>query len=109
VLSYLPMAHIAERHLSHYRRMVGGFTVTVISDHTQIPAVLADFRPEYLFSPPRLYAKFRAGLALQIDSEPEELRNDFVKMLSLGGRKLDAQEDDSVALSDGEGVCCTNR
>jgi len=92
VLSYLPMAHVAERHLSHYRPMVGGFTVTVMPDHTQMAEILADFRPEYFFSPPRLYEKFRAALALYVEAAPTELQAGFTRLMELGGRKLEARE-----------------
>jgi long-chain acyl-CoA synthetase len=101
-VSYLPMAHAAERHLSHYRPMVGGFTVTVIGDHTQLPDVLADFRPEYFFSPPRLYEKFRAGLSLAIDAGAPELRAAVARIVDLGDRDLRASQDGGVPLTDSE-------
>jgi long-subunit acyl-CoA synthetase (AMP-forming) len=101
-VSYLPMAHVAERHLSHYRPMVGGFTVTLIGDHALLPEVLADFRPEYFFSPPRLYEKFRSGLSLAIDAGPPELRAAVERMLDLGGRDLEARQECGIPLFDGE-------
>lgn len=101
-ISYLPMAHAAERHLSHYRPMIGGFTVTSIGDHTQIPAVLASFRPEYFFSPPRMYEKFRAGLSLAIEAGPEETRTAVARMLELGGQDLDARDGNGKPLTEEE-------
>src|SRR5215207_2204681 len=61
-ISYLPMAHIAERHLSHYRGYVGGLTVTCCDDLTTIPQILQGVHPQYFFSPPRLWEKFRAAI-----------------------------------------------
>lgn len=61
-LSFLPMAHVAERQLSHYRPMVGGMTVTPVRDLKEIPKALGAVRPDYFFSPPRLWEKFRAAL-----------------------------------------------
>jgi long-chain acyl-CoA synthetase len=36
LVSYLPMAHIAERMTSHYQQMIHGFTVTTCPDPTQV-------------------------------------------------------------------------
>lgn len=102
VVSYLPMAHVAERHLSHYRPMVGGFTVTVVNDHTQLTKVLADFQPDHFFSPPRLYEKFRASLLLTVESWPSDLRAEFDRLMELGARELDARDGISAPLSPGD-------
>jgi len=61
VISYLPMAHIAERQLSHYRAMAFGMEVTTCPDPRAMPAHLLGVRPHYFFGPPRMLAKFRAA------------------------------------------------
>jgi long-subunit acyl-CoA synthetase (AMP-forming) len=66
VISFLPMAHIAERHLSHYRAMLGAFSVTCCPTPRDVPAVLGASRPEYFFSPPRLFEKLRAALLAKL-------------------------------------------
>jgi long-subunit acyl-CoA synthetase (AMP-forming) len=101
-VSYLPMAHAAERHLSHYRPMVGGFTVTTVNDHTQLSKVLADFQPDHFFSPPRLYEKFRASLLLTAESWPSDLRAEFDRLMELGARELEAHEGSGAPLSPSE-------
>jgi long-subunit acyl-CoA synthetase (AMP-forming) len=61
VISYLPMAHIAERQLSHYRAMAFGMEVTTCQDPRAMPEHLVAVRPHYFFGPPRMLAKFRAA------------------------------------------------
>jgi long-chain acyl-CoA synthetase len=61
VISYLPMAHIAERQLSHYRAMAFGLEVTTCPDPRAMPEHLLAVRPHYFFGPPRMLAKFRAA------------------------------------------------
>lgn len=63
VVSYLPMAHAAERQLSHYRAMVFGLEVTTCPDTRLMPDYLLAVRPHYFFAPPRMLAKFRAAAA----------------------------------------------
>jgi long-chain acyl-CoA synthetase len=65
VVSYLPMAHIAERQLSHYRGMAFGLEVTTCSDHRRMPEYLRSVRPHYFFAPPRMLDKFRAAAPSQ--------------------------------------------
>jgi long-chain acyl-CoA synthetase len=61
VVSYLPMAHIAERQLSHYRAMALGLEVTTCPDPRAMPEHLLAVRPHYFFGPPRMLAKFRSA------------------------------------------------
>ncbi|HEX6389736.1 MAG TPA: AMP-dependent synthetase/ligase [Solirubrobacteraceae bacterium] len=61
VISYLPMAHIAERQLSHYRAMAFGLAVTTCPDPRTMPEHLLAVRPHYFFGPPRMLAKLRAA------------------------------------------------
>jgi len=61
VISYLPMAHIAERQLSHYRAMAFGMEVTCCRNPRDMPAHLLAVRPHYFFAPPRMLAKFRSA------------------------------------------------
>lgn len=60
VVSYLPMAHIAERQLSHYRAMALGLEVTTCPEPRVMPEHLLAVRPHYFFGPPRMLAKFRS-------------------------------------------------
>ncbi len=48
LISYLPMAHIAERHGCYYRAIFSGMQVTVLADLKALPIALADVRPHLL-------------------------------------------------------------
>jgi long-subunit acyl-CoA synthetase (AMP-forming) len=61
VISYLPMAHVAERQLSHYRAIALGLQVTTCPDPRAMPDHLLEVRPHYYFGPPRMLAKFHAA------------------------------------------------
>lgn len=60
-VSYLPMAHLAERFMSHYCSMVFGYSVTTAADITQLAPALADTRPTRFFAVPRVYEKLGAA------------------------------------------------
>ncbi len=53
-VSYLPMAHIAERMMSHYQWAIGGYTVSCCPDPNQLSAYLREVHPEILFGVPRV-------------------------------------------------------
>ena len=61
VISYLPMAHIAERLVTHYLPIAHAWRVTTCDDARSIGALLREVRPEVFFSPPRIWEKFRAA------------------------------------------------
>jgi long-subunit acyl-CoA synthetase (AMP-forming) len=71
VVAYLPMAHIAERFISHYAAMVFGYTIICCPDPKQFPAALAGARPTRLFGVPRIYEKLRAAVLGMIDADPQ--------------------------------------
>jgi long-chain acyl-CoA synthetase len=70
MLSYLPMAHIAERINTHYLAMALRADVTSIGDTRaaieQLPLVL----PQMFFSPPRLWEKLRAAAITRLGLDP---------------------------------------
>jgi long-subunit acyl-CoA synthetase (AMP-forming) len=67
LVSWLPMAHIAERLCTHYLPIRLGWTVTPCPDHRAVLATVADVRPSFFFSPPRLWEKLRAGIEAKLD------------------------------------------
>jgi long-chain acyl-CoA synthetase len=73
ILSYLPMAHVAERNVSHYLPMLCGFTVTCCPDAREVMAYLPEVRPTWFFAVPRIWEKLKAGLEQTLaQSAPEE-------------------------------------
>jgi long-subunit acyl-CoA synthetase (AMP-forming) len=72
VVSYLPMAHIAERDVSHYLGMMCGFTVTCCPDPRQVAQYLPEVRPTWFFGVPRIWEKMKAGLEAMLGNLPDE-------------------------------------
>lgn len=67
VVSYLPMAHIAERNCSHYFPMLHGFTVTCLPDARQVVASFSEVRPAWFFAVPRIFEKLKAAIEADAD------------------------------------------
>ncbi len=72
VISYLPMAHIAERMTSHYQQAVLGFSVTTCPDFNQIATYAREVHPNVLFGVPRVWEKVYAGVNAVLAAEPEK-------------------------------------
>jgi long-chain acyl-CoA synthetase len=68
IVSYLPMAHIAERVVSHYLPMAFGFTVTSIDNPRDLTAALPQVHPTWFFAVPRIYEKMKSGLEAMLDN-----------------------------------------
>jgi long-chain acyl-CoA synthetase len=71
-VSYLPMAHIAERMLSHYQALTIGYDVYCCPDPTTLAAVLAYARPQILFGVPRVWEKIQSGVLAAVSLDPEK-------------------------------------
>ncbi|HEY2771977.1 MAG TPA: long-chain fatty acid--CoA ligase [Solirubrobacteraceae bacterium] len=74
VVSYLPLAHIADRGLTHYAQMIFGLTLTTCPDPSQIFAHVADARPTRFGGVPRVWEKLKAALEAGIAAEPDETK-----------------------------------
>ena len=74
VVSYLPMAHIAERMVSHYNTLVCGSAVYCCPDFNELSTYLREVRPHLLFGVPRVYEKIHAAVTAAIAADPEKQR-----------------------------------
>jgi long-subunit acyl-CoA synthetase (AMP-forming) len=74
IVSYLPMAHVAERNVSHYLPMLCGFTITCCPDPREVIDYLPEVRPSWFFAVPRIWEKLKAGLEQMLAAAPEEQR-----------------------------------
>jgi long-chain acyl-CoA synthetase len=74
IVSYLPMAHVAERNVSHYLPMLCGFTVTCCPDAREVMSYLPEVRPTWFFAVPRIWEKLKSGLEQSLAAWPEEQR-----------------------------------
>jgi long-subunit acyl-CoA synthetase (AMP-forming) len=68
-VSWLPMAHVAERLCTHYLPITRGWRVTTCADAKLIVALLPDVRPQFFFSPPRLWEKLQAAVLARTGGE----------------------------------------
>ncbi len=73
-VSFLPMAHIADRGLTHYGQMVWGSTVSCCPEVTQVFAYVADAHPTRFGAVPRVWEKLKAALEAGFAAEPDEAR-----------------------------------
>ena len=71
VISWLPMAHIAERACSHYLPIAWGYTTTCVTDTREVIAALPEVRPTWFFAVPRIWEKLKSGLEAGIAAETD--------------------------------------
>jgi long-chain acyl-CoA synthetase len=74
LVSYLPMAHIAERWGSHYSPMFTGAQVTPLADAKGLLGALADVRPTIFGGVPRVWEKLKAGIETLAALEPDQAK-----------------------------------
>jgi long-subunit acyl-CoA synthetase (AMP-forming) len=74
IVSYLPMAHLAERFMSHYGMLVYGLTVTSVPNSGDLAAALREVRPTRFFGVPRIYEKLAEPARLMADGDPDAAR-----------------------------------
>ncbi len=72
IVSYLPMAHIAERMTGHYQAMMVGLEVTCCPDPTQIAVYAGHVKPNIMFGVPRVWEKVYAGVNAALSMDPEK-------------------------------------
>jgi long-chain acyl-CoA synthetase len=71
LVSYLPMAHIAERMTSHYGAVAHGYEVTTCPDIRALAWYLGQTRPQLFFGVPRTYEKLHAGIRALLAADPD--------------------------------------
>ncbi|MCA1846856.1 MAG: AMP-binding protein, partial [Actinobacteria bacterium] len=69
-ISYLPMAHIAERWLTHYLHIGEGTDVTTCPEPTELASYLREVRPEHFLGVPRVWEKLYAGITAAMSADP---------------------------------------
>ncbi len=91
VVSYLPMAHVAERMTSHYQGIAVGYEVTTCPEAGRVAAYLPDVRPQIFFAVPRVWEKIHAGVQAVLSSSAPDQQQRFADALELGRRVDDAR------------------
>jgi long-subunit acyl-CoA synthetase (AMP-forming) len=100
-VSWLPMAHIAERLVTHYAPMVLGSLVTTCPIGRDIMAYLPEVRPSYFFSVPRIWEKLKAAFDTSCAAEPDPHRREVTRRaLDVGRRRVRALQADGAVPDD---------
>ena len=85
IVSYLPMAHVAERNVSHYLPMLCGFTVTCCPNAREVMQYLPEVKPTWFFAVPRIWEKLKAALeGMLAGLEDEEQKQKLQDALDVG-------------------------
>src|SRR6478735_9815494 len=71
-VSYLPLAHIAERVLGLYGPQITGSHMYAIGDPSQLLAALGDVHPTAFFGVPRVWEKIKTGISAKLAADPDE-------------------------------------
>jgi long-chain acyl-CoA synthetase len=61
-VSYLPLAHVAERLFSHYQALARAITVTYVRQSASLPQVLPTTRPNLFLGVPRVWERIYGAL-----------------------------------------------
>src|SRR5436190_5622013 len=79
LVSYLPLAHVAERFTSQWRGIHLGHEVWLCPDPNQLLPYLVEARPTFFVGVPRVWEKLMAGLQAGIAAEPDEDKRKMVQ------------------------------
>jgi long-chain acyl-CoA synthetase len=91
-VSYLPMAHIAERMTGHYNPIRTGAMVACCPDAGLIAEYLREVRPNLLFGVPRIFEKIHAGVMAIVANEQDATRRSAMEdALAVGRRVAEAR------------------
>jgi long-chain acyl-CoA synthetase len=86
-VSYLPLAHIAERMFTVYLPIHTAGHVHFCPDAAQLVQVIGKVRPTAFFGVPRVWEKIRAGIQALLTAEPDEAKRAEVRQAMDIGRR----------------------
>ncbi|MDO9458067.1 long-chain fatty acid--CoA ligase [Nocardioides sp.] len=111
-VSYLPLAHIAERVLGLYGPQIQGSHMHAIGDPSQLLATLGEVHPTAFFGVPRVWEKIKTGISAKLAADPDPASRQMVEdAMAAGLAWVSAQETGGVmtpeieqAYADAEGA-----
>ncbi|MGH2554855.1 MAG: AMP-dependent synthetase/ligase [Actinomycetota bacterium] len=86
-ISYLPLAHIAERMASHYLGMYKGAHVHFCPDVLRVFEVVPQVRPHAFLGVPRVWEKVQAGVMAKLSAEPDARKRKIALSAIEAGRQ----------------------
>ena len=78
-VSYLPLAHVAERFTSQWNGIYVGHDVYLCPDPTQLLVHLLAARPTFFVGVPRVWEKLMSGIQAGLEAEPDETRRGMAR------------------------------
>ncbi len=90
MISFLPMAHVAERVATHYLHVFEGTEVTTCGDARLVLEYLRDVRPQAVFSVPLVWERAYASIRALADANPEQ-RAPVESALAVGRQVAEAR------------------
>src|SRR3954454_4112503 len=78
-VSYLPLAHIAERVLGLYGPQITGSHMYAIGDPAQLLGALGEVHPTAFFGVPRVWEKIKTGLSAKLAADPDPANRTMVE------------------------------
>jgi long-chain acyl-CoA synthetase len=79
LVSYLPLAHVAERFTSQWNGIYVGHEVYLCPDPAQLLTYLVEARPTVFVGVPRVWEKLMSGIQAGIEAEPDEAKRGMAK------------------------------
>ncbi len=93
LMSYLPMAHLADRVCAHYLAMLSGATITCVVDPKAAVPAIAGARPTLWLGVPRVWEKLKAALEAKFAAHPEpEQRAAIARAVEAGVQRVRLEE-----------------
>ncbi len=91
-ISYLPLAHIAERMTTHYVGIRAGGTIAFVQDVAEVLPTLQEARPHIFMAVPRVWEKMHTRITAKIhETENERKRALALKAIEVGTAKVRAE------------------
>ncbi|HWH31853.1 MAG TPA: long-chain fatty acid--CoA ligase [Egibacteraceae bacterium] len=99
-ISYLPLAHVAERSFSHWNGINKAGSTYFCPEITRAMEVVPVARPQAFVAVPRVWEKLHAGLLAALQAEPDERKRKIaLKAVAVGQEVIErTQRGDSVPL-----------
>jgi long-chain acyl-CoA synthetase len=89
-VSYLPLAHIAERFASHWGSVYRGDLIYLCPDQSLLLPALLEARPTFFLGVPRVWEKFQSAIMAGIGAETDPARKSAVLGAIAAARSLRA-------------------
>jgi long-chain acyl-CoA synthetase len=91
-ISYLPLAHIAERMLTHYLAMQKAAQIEYIRDPKLLLGTLVEHRPEVVLAVPRVWEKLQSGILAALEAEDERRKKLVLAAIANGKEVVRARQ-----------------